>query len=564
MNRIILVFFSVFIVSLVNAQKNDYSQYNLHSPLDIPLILAGNFGELRSNHFHTGIDIKTNRQIGYNIFSAEDGYVSRIRVSPWGYGHVVYIDHYNGLTTVYAHLDRFVGELADLALDQQRKNVGFSIDYYPTKDSLKVKRGQVLAKSGNTGGSTAPHLHFEIRETETEDALNPLLFGFDIADTKPPHIRELKVYGVSPEGYRNPGKNKRMTVHGSNGNYSISGNTFTVPGHFISSEGGIALAFEVTDQLDAANNICGIHEATLIIDGDTMFYQNMERISFESNRYINSHKDYEEYHSRRRHYHKAFKTKHNPLPIYPLKDKNGILYTEPFKEHQVNYIVKDSYGNTSKLNFKLEITANEASVSATENKTIISPDSAFISYDENHYILFPPGLLYEPTEIKTTSQVNRIQFGNTKTPLQESYKLMLPVKTPTEHASKAYIQRSNGVGRYSERGKVKDGWITTRTRFFGTFSVEIDTIAPVIRNRNFSNGSNVRGKQLNWHIEESGSGLESYNIYIDGEWHLLKYEPKDRLFFFEADRNLTGEKEVLIRAIDAVGNQSEAIYKLNF
>src|SRR5690554_4080958 len=328
----------------LQAQTIDYSKYNLHSPLDVPLVLAANFGELRSNHFHTGIDIKTNRRSGYNILSIEDGYVSRIKVSPWGYGHVVYIDHYNGLTSVYAHCEAFVGELADLAFQQQENNEGFEINYYPAKDSLKVKKGQIIAKSGNTGGSTAPHLHFEIRETVTEHALNPLLFGFDIQDTQEPTIRGLKVYALTEEGYRVPNKSKSYTVSGGNGNYSVSGNTVSVDASYTSEKGGIGFSFDVIDKLDAADNVCGINEAFLLVDKDTVFSQNMERISFSSNRQINTHKDYEEFHNRRRHYQKAFKTKNNPLPIYRTMRNNGIIKVSPGNTYPINYIAKDAYG----------------------------------------------------------------------------------------------------------------------------------------------------------------------------------------------------------------------------
>lgn len=459
------------------AQYDPNKSHDFHPPLKTPLVLAANFGELRTNHFHTGLDFKTDRQIGYPLYSIEEGYVSRVKVSPWGYGHVVYIDHPNGLTSVYAHCSAFLGQLDSLVKAEQKKQENFAIEIFPAKGLVSVKKGEKIALSGNTGGSTAPHLHFEIRDTKTEYALNPLLFGFDIADHRAPRIRGVKVYALTKEGYRVPQKEKEYRTNDQATNPTIVGNQITVPANYTSVNGGLGFSFDAVDQLDGADNICGIFKSYLIVDGDTVFSQDMTAIDFAANRQINSHKDYEAFHEQRRHYQKSFKTIHNPLNIYDDSLSNGILNFKPGSSHAIQYTCVDTKGNTTTLKFTLKVEAGNASDWSnlySPSQNYLFPDSSFIDIDDEHFVLFGIDLLYEPTPKIITAQAP-FTFGNPEIPLESYYKIMMKIDTLLYPAERYCITVKDERGRIkSIGGTYKDGWLTAKTRDFGYFEVKAD------------------------------------------------------------------------------------------
>ena len=169
--RLIIIPFLFFIS--VSMAQNSYPQDYFQSPLEIPLILSGTFAELRSNHFHSGLDIKTQQQSGLKVMAAASGFVSRIKVSHFGYGKALYITHPNGYTTVYAHLQNFNPEIDAYIKHRQYKNESYEIELFPKAGELLVNNGDIVAYSGNTGGSGGPHLHFEIRNKQ-EHPMNPM------------------------------------------------------------------------------------------------------------------------------------------------------------------------------------------------------------------------------------------------------------------------------------------------------------------------------------------------------------------------------------------------------
>lgn len=561
-----LLVLSVFVTQVSFGQYKFQEKYDFAPPLDIPLVLAANFGELRSNHFHTGLDFKTQHREGLNLHSIDDGYVYRVKVSPYGYGSVVYINHPNGLTSVYAHCSEFKGQLDSLVKATQRKEENFEIEIFPGKDGVKVKKNEIFALSGNSGSSTAPHLHFEIRETVTEHPLNPLLFGFDVADNRKPEIRRMKVYSLTQEGYRVPNKAKTYSVNGSDGNYTIN-YPIELPADYCSNTGGIGFAFDAIDRLDGANNVCGIFKTTFIVDGDTVFGQDISELSFETSRHINTHKDYEDYHnSPRKQYQKSFKTKVNPLEIY-LNGKTGILKWKPGSKHQLKYVVTDTKGNTSVLNFSVSVApgqiANLDKLYSSTNEYLF-PDSAYMDIDDEHWLLFPPKLVYEPTKI-IQSKGNPFQFGDSDVPVQNYYKIMFKLDNPKLETEKYVITVKNKSGRTkSVGGTYKDGWITTRVREFGEFGIDSDTTAPSVSKSNFSANQNVKGKTLYWRIGDNLSGLADYDVYIDEKWHLLEFEPKKRSVYSTMPSNLSGEHTLKIVAKDKCGNVFSEEWKLVF
>jgi len=290
-----------------------YPQNYFRLPMDIPVAIAGTFGELRPNHFHTGIDFKTQQREGIPVYAVADGYVSRLRVQIWGYGNAIYINHPNGYTSVYAHLQRYAPELQSIVTKRQYKNESFEIELFPEANQITIKKGQLIGYSGNSGGSQGPHLHFEIRSTKTENAINPLLFGFNIPDTQRPTIKELYIYPMNLNSNVN-GVNTRIKVPivgGVDGKYIVS--------EAIKVNGDIGFGVIANDTQDGSYNVNGIYSLFLNKDNKEVFNVVFDILSFYQQRMINSYFDYAFYKQDNKYIQKSFvdlgnkKTKKNKL-----------------------------------------------------------------------------------------------------------------------------------------------------------------------------------------------------------------------------------------------------------
>lgn len=508
-----------------------YEQTNFQAPLGIDLVLAGNFAEMRSNHFHTGLDIKTNGREGYKIYAIDSGYISRINVSHYGYGNAIYITHPNGYTSVYAHLSTFPKHVLDYVRKKQYAKQSETIQVYPGPNELKVIKGEVFAFSGNSGSSTAPHLHFEIRETATENPVNPLLFNFNIKDDIQPKLLDIKVYPLEG-GYINGKKaDYNMNLKGSSGNFARE---YDAP---VSFKGKIGLAINAIDYLNGAGNQCGIYTVELYVDEKLKFKQKLDKLDFSTNRYINTHSDYLEYRLNKQSYHKSFVSKNNKLKIYEVIEDKGRIFFDDTLVHNFKYIVKDVYGNTSTVSFKMKsegLSGEENEVLSGEN--VLDATSNNVVQQDGFEANLPRNTIYDDlkyeykTEHLSNAHAPLHHFHNDHIPVQQYFVLKLKtVNVPKGAEDKALIveMSSNKRQAYSKGGKYNDGWIETEVKSFGNYTVKIDSIAPSVVPVNISEGKNMASQNdIQFKISDNLSGIDTYDAYVDDKWILSYYNTR--------------------------------------
>lgn len=536
--------FSLFTFLILSTQLFGQELPDYHPPLDIPLLLAANFGELRPNHFHMGVDFKTNGRTGYKMYSIDEGYVIRAVVSPYGYGRVIHIAHPNGVTSVYAHCQSFskrIDSIIDLKRIELRQNQ-VDLEFKPSE--IPVKRGEVIAISGNTGASTAPHLHFELRDTKTDAAINPLLYGFHVDDHVQPEIKRLKIYALSKEAYRY-NRSREYTVRHSGENFSCR-EVIRLPSNFCSKSGGIGFAFDVIDRLDGAHNRCGLYQGEVYVNGKLHFASSIDTVPFESTRYVNCYKDFEEYQHNKFNFHKYFKTAENDLPVYDVKG-NGVLKVMPGDSLRIKYVAKDVKGNTSTLEFSIvvedgPINSQDAVMNSLE---AIYPSKPLTLVKPGVRVTFPVSTVYEPLKINRSIIDHRI--GHPSVPVQTPYKLELKRNV----ANDEYLQIiSRGRIRnimFEERGPIS----TCELKYFGDYTIVKDTIPPRVSAQYASNA--VRRGTIRWSIHDSESGIDSYWLTVGDDWIPLEYENKSSMVTAKG-LDYEGEHEVTFKVKDRCGN----------
>lgn len=533
-------------------------------PVDIPMYLSGNFAELRRNHFHSGIDIKTQGVEGKRILAAAEGFVSRIRISPYGYGKALYIDHPNGYTTVYGHLQRLSPRLEEIARAAQHDERSYEIDLDIPDFAVPVERGEFIAFSGNTGGSGGPHLHFEIRETSTELPINPLLFSFPVKDNIKPTLRGLRVYPMNDSSFvSNRPVDRSYVVSGSHGKYSLKNN------ETVQVYGDIAFGVHTYDLLNGYPNKCGVHNIKLFHNDKLIFESQLDSLNFSTFRQINTYKDYRLFHKNSWHYHRSYRAPNNRLAVYRTVVNNGIISFTDNQFHNMRYEIRDVYGNLSTLNFEVHATAELGHIDPVvmpEADAVFRYDQDNIFVNDEVILTMPPFRLYEDlnfvygwedTLAGCLTPVHHIH--NNTIPVDKFYNLRIKVASvPEGLEEKVLVTLVDDRNRHRAKGgRYRDGWISVRLREFGNFTVRIDTTPPSIRPINVFNGKSMSGSsRIDFKISDNLSGIKHFEAEIGGKWILMEYEPKNARIthYITPGEILPGDHQLVLRVTDERNN----------
>jgi hypothetical protein len=512
------------------------------SPLKSPYAFSGGFGELRKNHFHTGLDFRTAGQIGIPVYAFKEGSVARVSVSPSGYGHALYLIHPDGHTTVYGHLSRFDPKIESYVISQQYRLKQFAIDLTLPSGLITFKKGEIIAWSGNTGSSGGPHLHFEIRDTQSEKPQNPLLYLSGINDKSSPRILSLYVYPLSSISSVNKGV-KKLRVETTSAR-QITSTKLRQP---IEVFGDIGFGIQSDDDFNGTGMKCGIYSAELFVDQQMVFSFQFDHLSFDLGRYVNSHVDYEELIKSKKWIHRLFLQPGNKMDIYHTNSSRGILQMSDGKIHDAKIIVKDAYGNYTQLAFKL-ISKKFQVAETKQNFT-----KQFFYDQSNEYensevrIQLPEGVLYDQLPFEYHSEIRKGAFYSkihhvhqNYVPVHKPYRLSIKsFAIPPKLQSKALVVLVELSGKPSScGGEYSDGWMTAYPRVFGDFGIMVDTIAPIIHPLSIKENKILVNKQkIEFKISDNLSGISSYEGEIDGNWVLFEYDAKTETISYTIDKS---------------------------
>ena len=548
MKKLIILF--LFISTNINSQTNFPKDY-FSNPLEIELILNGNFGESRPSHFHSGIDIKTQFKEGLNVFSSAEGYVSRISIKHGGFGKALYINHPNGYTTVYAHLKKFNKKIEDYIKKIQYNKKSYQIEHYLKKDVIKILKNENIGSSGNTGSSFGPHLHYETRLTKNQKAINPQLFGIDIKDSRRPIINSVFLYKLdSLNEISDPIKLKIKKINDS-----------IYQSEKVTTNGTIGFGINGFDRQDLANNKNGIYKYSTVYDNKKNIEFNFNSFFFEESIKIKTLIDYKYYIQNKSRIVKLFKDHGNNLSIYS-NNKSGYINVEnDISLYQIS--VTDLKGNKSTIKIPIikgDLTNSPLkNVNSTVLNTAINNKLDYNFEFENTEIKIAKNTFLKNVKLNIDASIDSIKIINPEIAVFKNIKISFLNKEKRKGNYLA-LKDNNGNESFATAKLNSKNYFYHKTKSLGTYFIKNDSLLPVIELKNFKNNDWITNKNsIKIKILDNETGIKNYNVKINGKWMLFEYEYKRNELFYKFDSYFTNKKKNLIEVSieDMAGNKSQ-------
>jgi hypothetical protein len=560
-----LLFFALLLFSCSGLaqffpQKNYPKNYFIY-PVDARISLAANFGELRPNHYHMGLDCRTDQVVNRPVKAAAGGYIARVTISPFGFGQAIYINHPNGLTTVYGHLNRFFPALEKYVKEKQYQQESWKVelDFPPTL--FPVKKGQFIAWSGSTGGSQGPHCHFEIRDTKTDKVLNELLFGLPIPDNVPPTIVRLAMYDRDKSTYSQVPK--YLAIKKVNGEYETIEKIIPV------NSDKISFGISANDKQSGSRNPNGIYEAVIYMDGQPLSAFELDSISYDETRYVNANIDYKTHAEGGPYIQHLSRLPGYPQGVYNDIHGDGVIELSDTKVHQIKILVKDTNGNTSVLEFQIQKWfaaqhTNSNNVSFNQNE--FRPEMVNVFENENLQIYLPAATLYDSVDFTQSEKPAESLYAYSSVfsvlsgliPAQDYFSISIKTDrtVPGNLTDKILMKRTwNGKSEVAKAIK-NNNWYSAKFNAFGDFELIADDEPPVIHASFHDNANLSRATRIIITPKENNGEIKDFRAELDGKW-LRFTNDKGHLFIYHFDEKcLQGKHELKISVEDEAGNKT--------
>ena len=537
--------------------SQDYPQDYFQSPLDVPLDVSGSFGELRSNHFHSGLDFKTKGVEGLPVYAAGDGYISRIKISTFGYGKAIYITHPNGYTSVYGHLQKANGAIESFIKARQYKEQSYEVEMYLYPTELPVKKGDVIAFSGNTGGSGGPHLHFEFRNTKSEEILNPMHFGFKkiIKDERKPVIQGLVAYPLDSTTVNNSQKPINISF-----SKQADG---TCLGVKVKADGKVAFGINAYDFCTNAYNKNGLYKVKAYLNGVLQYQYGFDGFAFDESRYINNFIDYERFHLMGQRVQKLFQISDYPLSIVAGNKKDGIIKVQPGTNYTYRVELYDFHGNKVELVIPIEFAYQEAKIEKTLQKTpyFVKAKNEAIFEKNNVSVQIPENAFYSNFYLNFDVSNDILTLHDDSVPVHKNITITFNdvQGLSEEQLAKTYIATLDGNKLDYNKTYRKGNTFSIKTKTLGKYKIAQDTTPPRIYNVNFVEGKTLSTqKTISVSVTDLQSDINTYNGYLNGKWILLEYDYKTKKLVHNLDDKICveGRNDLKIVVTDNLQNST--------